>query len=63
MELPEVRNPNSVRDLLADLGHIYTNNVKLSRDIIYSSVLREKVHKVTEFLRITVLIVSWPGFV
>jgi len=43
MELPEVRNADSPRDLLRDLGEVYTDNVKLGRDVVYSHILREGV--------------------
>lgn len=43
MELPDVRNPDSPRDLLKDLGQVYTENVKLGRDVVYGHLLREGV--------------------
>ena len=43
MELPEVRNTESPRDLLKDLGDIYLANEQRSRDVIYGNLLREGV--------------------
>ena len=43
MELPNVRNPDSPRDLLKDLGQVYTENVKLGRNVVYGHLLREGV--------------------
>ena len=43
MELPEVRNTESPRDLLKDLGDIYLANELRSRDVIYGNLLREGV--------------------
>ncbi|XP_063686502.1 uncharacterized protein LOC134820210 [Bolinopsis microptera] len=45
MELPEVRNVDSPRDLLRDLGEVYTDSAKLGRDVVYSHILREGVLK------------------
>ena len=43
MELPEVRNSESPRDLLKDLGDHYLASEKRSRNVIYGNLLREGV--------------------
>ena len=59
MELPDVRNPDSPRDLLKDLGQVYTEDVKLGRDVVYGHLLREGVRL---YLMVIVECASFLGF-
>ena len=50
MELPEIRNADSPRDLLKDLGEVYTGDERLARNVVYRNLLREQVSGYLYFL-------------